>query len=92
MRVGFVGLGYVGSKLASNLLWNGYELTVRDLEPSEAVTLLKDGARWADSGSELAQMSDVVITCLPSPAASAEVMQGEMTSSMPWVQIRSGLK
>ena len=84
MRVGFFGLGNVGSKLASNLLRNGYELTVPDQEPSEAVTLLKDGARRADNESELAQMSDVVITCLPSPAASAEVMQGEMASSMPW--------
>ena len=77
MRVGFVGLGNVGGKLASNLLRNGYELTVRDLEPSAAITLLEDGARWADSGSELAQMSDVVITCLPSPDASARVMQEE---------------
>ena len=77
MRVGFVGLGNVGGKLASNLLRNGYDLTVRDLEPSAAITLLEDGARWADSGSELAQMSDVVITCLPSPDASARVMQEE---------------
>ena len=77
MRVGFVGLGNVGGKLASNLLRNGYELTVRDLEPSAAITLLEDGARWADSGSELVQMSDVVITCLPSPDASARVMQEE---------------
>ena len=39
--------------------------------------MLEQGARWADSPAELAQRADVVITCLPSPAASAEVMESK---------------
>ncbi len=39
--------------------------------------MLAQGASWADSPAELAEHADVVITCLPSPAASAEVMEGE---------------
>ena len=74
-RVGFIGLGNVGGKLASSLLGQGFELTVRDLDPVVAEPLLAAGARWADSGRELARQCEVVVTCLPSPAASAEVME-----------------
>ncbi len=75
MRVGFIGLGNVGGKLAGSLLRHGYDLMVHDIEPDAAATLLAAGAGWADSGSELARHSDVVITCLPSPAVSAAVME-----------------
>ncbi len=75
MRVGFIGLGNVGSKLAGSLLRNGFELTVRDLDRSAASSLLADGARWADTPAEIAARAEIVITCLPSPAASAHVME-----------------
>ncbi len=74
-RVGFVGLGNVGGKLAGSLLRNGFDLTVRDLDPSAARPLLDGGAGWADSGRELAERCDVVITCLPSPVVSAAVLE-----------------
>ncbi|WP_420431729.1 NAD(P)-dependent oxidoreductase [Candidatus Poriferisocius sp.] len=74
-RVGFIGLGNVGGKLAANLLRQGFDLTVQDLDRAAAEPLLAQGARWADNGRELAQISDVIVTCLPSPAASAEVME-----------------
>ena len=77
MRVGFIGLGNVGGKLAGSLLRNGVELTVRDLDPATAEPFLTAGARWADSPAELAEAVDVVITCLPSPAASALVLEAE---------------
>ncbi len=77
MRVGFIGLGNVGGKLAGSLLRNGVELTVRDLDPATAEPFLSAGARWADSPGELAEAVDVVITCLPSPAASALVLEAE---------------
>jgi 3-hydroxyisobutyrate dehydrogenase len=73
--VGFIGLGNVGSKLARSLLRNGYQLTVRDLNPTAAQQLLADGASWADSPRELAESCEMVITCLPSPAACAQVME-----------------
>ena len=74
-RVGFIGLGNVGGKLAGSLLRQGFELSVRDLDRAAAEPLLAHGAQWADKGRELAQISDVIVTCLPSPAASAEVME-----------------
>ena len=76
-KVGFIGLGNVGGKLAGSLLRNGIDLTVRDLEREVAQPFLDGGAKWADSPREMAQSVDVLITCLPSPAASAAVMEAE---------------
>ena len=77
MRVGFIGLGNVGGKLVGSLLREGYDLTVRDLDRTAAASLLADGADWASTGADLAEKCEVVITCLPSPAASAQVMEEE---------------
>jgi 3-hydroxyisobutyrate dehydrogenase len=73
--VSFIGLGNVGGKLAGSLLHSGAELVVRDLDEGAARPFLDAGASWADSPREAAERSDVVITCLPSPAASAAVME-----------------
>ena len=75
MRVGFIGLGNVGSKLAGSLLRNGFDLVVRDLDRSAAAALEAAGAGWADSPAEMAAEADMVITCLPSPSASAAVVE-----------------
>ena len=77
VKVGFIGLGNIGGKLAGSLLRNGVDLTVRDLDRDVAKPFLGGGAKWADSPREMAQNVDVVITCLPSPAASAVVMEAE---------------
>ena len=77
MKVGFIGLGNVGGKLAGSLLRNGYDLTVRDLEPALAEPFLAQGAHWAESAADLAEAVDLVVTCLPSPAACSAVMEGE---------------
>lgn len=77
MEIGFIGLGNVGGKLAGSLLRNGYGLTVRDLDPGAAEPFLKRGARWAESPRALAEACDMIITCLPSPAACSEVMEAE---------------
>jgi len=76
MKIGFIGLGNVGGKLAGSLLRNGHDLTVRDLDTEVAKPLLDQGAGWAESPAEMAAACDVIITCLPSPAASATVMEG----------------
>lgn len=75
MRIGFIGLGNLGAKLAASLVRAGYELAVRDLDRAAAAPLLDAGASWADSPAALAATADMVITCLPSPTASAEVME-----------------
>ncbi len=77
LKVGFIGLGNVGGKLAGSLLRNGVSLTVRDLDADIAQPFLDGGAEWADSPHEMAQNVDILITCLPSPAASAMVMEAE---------------
>ena len=76
MRVGFIGLGNVGGKLAGSLLRNGIQLTVLDLNKDAGKPFVNGGAQWADTPQDLTQQSDVVITCLPSVAACAEVMEG----------------
>ncbi len=77
MKIGFIGLGNVGGKLAASLLRNDFDLTVLDLDRSAAGPLLAKGATWAESPKSLAEAVDIVITCLPSPAAVSKVMESE---------------
>ncbi len=95
MKIGFIGLGNVGAKLAGSLLRNGFDLVVRDVDKDAAQELLAQAAQWGESGQEMAQQCDVVITCLPSPAVSAQVMeedQGVLTGMGPgkiWLEMSS---
>ena len=77
MKIGFIGLGNVGAKLAGSLQRNSFDLTVLDRDRSMATPFLTAGATWADSPKSVAESVDLVITCLPSPAASREVMEAE---------------
>ena len=77
MRVGFIGLGNVGAKLAGSLLRNGVDLTVRDLDRSAAQPLLDAGAKWGESPATMTADVDMMITCLPSPSISAAVLEDE---------------
>ena len=77
MKIGFIGLGNAGGKLAGSLLRNGHDLTVRDLDRAAAEPLLDRGAKWADSPAGMAESCDLIVTCLPSPAASAAVMEDD---------------
>ncbi len=75
MKVGFIGLGNVGGKLSGSLLRNGFDLTVHDLNQDLVTAFANRGANRADSPAALMRDCEVVITCLPSPAASDAVMQ-----------------
>jgi 3-hydroxyisobutyrate dehydrogenase len=77
MRVGFIGVGRLGSHLAASLRRAGFPLTVHDRERAAAASLEVAGARWAGSPAEAAREVDVVITCLPSPEAVARVVEGD---------------
>jgi 3-hydroxyisobutyrate dehydrogenase len=74
-KIGFVGLGNVGGKLAASLLRHGIDLTVRDLNAQLEASFVQQGASRAASLREMAEKADMVITCLPSPAASRAVME-----------------
>lgn len=76
-QIGFIGLGNVGAKLAGSLLRNNVSLWVRDLNRAAAEPLLASGAQFADSPRQMAEQCDIVITCLPSPAISARVMEAD---------------
>ena len=77
MRVGFIGLGNVGGKLAGSLLRNNFDLTVRDLDKNLTQSFKDLGAKVVNSAKELAEQVDLIITCLPSPKICAEVMEAE---------------
>jgi 3-hydroxyisobutyrate dehydrogenase len=77
MKIGFIGLGNVGGKLAGSLLRNKFDLTIRDLDIKIVDKFQKKGASVAQSPKELAEQVDLIITCLPSPKICAEVMEGK---------------
>ena len=77
MKIGFIGLGNVGGKLAGSLLRNKFDLTVRDLDKNLTKQFENLGAKVVHSAKELAEQVDLIITCLPSPKICADVMEGE---------------
>ena len=77
MKVGFIGLGNAGGKLAGSLLRNGFDLTVIDLNDSLVNEFVSRGASTIGSPKEMAELCDIVITCLPSPKACSEVMESK---------------
>jgi 3-hydroxyisobutyrate dehydrogenase len=74
LRYGFVGLGHLGKHLAVNLSRGGFDVSVNDLQRAAAAAVVAAGARWVDSIPTLAASCDCLITCLPSPAATAAVL------------------
>ncbi len=77
MKIGFIGLGKVGSKLAGSLLRNGFDLTVYDLDEALVQSFVDRGANYAASLKKMAEKVDLIITCLPSPAVCSTVMESE---------------
>ena len=66
MKVGFIGLGNAGGKLAGSLLRNGFDLTVIDLDDSLVNEFIERGASRSRTPKEIAELCDIVITCLRS--------------------------
>src|SRR5512137_2590288 len=73
MKIGFIGLGIMGSRMSENLRKKGHELVVHNRTRDKAQPLLANGAVWADSPAEVAKNVNVVITMLSKPDAVAEV-------------------
>lgn len=90
MQVGFVGLGAVGAKLAGTLARNGVDLQVHDLDPARINLLVAQGAKAGAGPAQLMRDCDVVITSLPSPAASQAVLDlllPEIGPSKTWIEM-----
>jgi 3-hydroxyisobutyrate dehydrogenase len=78
MKIGFIGLGNVGGKLAGSLIRNGEDVTVFDLNADFVAAKVEQGAKAGGSAAHVMQVCDAVITCLPSPAACDAVVQEMM--------------
>ena len=77
MKIGFVGLGNVGGKLANNLLENNFQISVLDKNHILMDKFKSKGAKTAKSIKDLVMNSDILITCLPSPKICAEVLESK---------------
>ncbi len=77
MKLGFIGLGIMGKPMAHNLLRNGYEVTVYDVNEQTIVQLTECGATAAPSPKAVANVSDVIITMLPNQEIVKTVLLGE---------------
>jgi 3-hydroxyisobutyrate dehydrogenase len=90
MKVGFIGLGSVGGKLAGSLLRNGIDLSVHDLDAEAVADFVSRGARDGGSPAAMMRACDVVITCLPSPAACRAVVEEMLPEVAPgkvWMEM-----
>ena len=76
MKIGFIGLGNVGGKLAGSLIRNGHDVSVRDLDDALVAEYVARGAAAAASPMALCDAVDLIVTCLPSPAATSAVAEG----------------
>ncbi len=77
MKIGFIGLGMMGSGMASNLQKAGHDLVVHDLTRQAASKHLNAGATWADTPRAVAEACDIVFTSLPTPADVQRVGTGD---------------
>ena len=77
MKVGFIGLGVMGSPMALNILKGGHELTVYDRSPEAIARLVAAGAKAAASPREVGAASEIVVTMLPEPQHVDQVVLGK---------------
>jgi len=90
LHYGFIGLGSLGKHLAVNLAHGGFQVGVYDLQRRAAEAAEAAGAYWVDSISELAKSCAGLITCLPSPAATAAVLAQALPALRPgstWIEM-----
>jgi 3-hydroxyisobutyrate dehydrogenase-like beta-hydroxyacid dehydrogenase len=76
LKIGFIGLGIMGSRMAANLLKRGHVLVVYNRTREKAQSLLAGGAIWADSPAAMAPQVEVIFTMLAHPAAVEEAALG----------------
>lgn len=77
MKIGFIGTGIMGSRMAHNLLKNNFSLIIHNRTKEKADSLVKEGAQWKDSPLEVAKNADIIFTMLSEPETVKEVALGE---------------
>src|SRR6266404_6617198 len=73
VKLGFIGLGNMGSRIANRLLNHGYQLSVYDMDPAKTQVIAAQGATAAENIRELARTADVVLSCLTNDEAVRSV-------------------
>jgi 3-hydroxyisobutyrate dehydrogenase-like beta-hydroxyacid dehydrogenase len=78
MVIGFIGIGTMGTPIVLNLLRKGFHVNVYARRPTENLNkVINNGAFFQKSLQEIGASSDVIMTCLPRPESSEEVILGE---------------
>jgi 2-hydroxy-3-oxopropionate reductase len=75
-KIGFIGLGIMGTPMSKNLLKAGHQLVVHSLNPKSASRLVELGALRSESASDAAGNSDIIITMLPDGPEVEKVILG----------------
>src|SRR5882724_10803070 len=75
-KIGFIGLGNMGSRIARRLIDHGYQLLVYDRDPARVAAVAAQGAAVAASIRELASTVDVILSCLTNDQAVESVYTG----------------
>src|SRR5438477_12748267 len=76
MKIGFIGLGIMGSRMAGNLQKHGYALTVFNRTRAKAQALLGPCGTFSDSPAKLAEQVDLLFTMLAHPDAVEQAALG----------------
>ncbi len=77
MRIGFIGLGNMGSAAARNVQRAGFELFVHDIRREAGDALVADGATWCDTPAQMIDQVDAVMSMVFGPAQIEQVVRGE---------------
>lgn len=77
MKIGFIGTGVMGSRMAKRLLGHGYQVAVHNRTFKKALPLIENGGIYAESISELSSQCDIVCTCLSMPQDVLNVYTGK---------------
>jgi 3-hydroxyisobutyrate dehydrogenase-like beta-hydroxyacid dehydrogenase len=75
-KIGFMGLGIMGTPMAANLLKAGYPVTVYNRSPEKAEALVKQGAGLAADPKTLAQAAQVIVAMVTGPEALSDLLWG----------------
>lgn len=76
-KVGFIGIGVMGSSMARNIQQGGYETHIYTRTKEKANALLAEGMIWHDEPSQLAEACDVIVTIVGYPKDVEQLYLGE---------------
>ena len=77
MKIGFIGLGYMGSAIAKTLVNSGFEVVGYDIRKESVEELVKSGGKGASTPGEVASMTNCVITMVLNDAQTEEIILGK---------------